>query len=315
MLKSALHSLIDQSLDKQMYEIVVVDNASKDDTQTVINEMKTHFPGIASVFEAKQGLGHARNAGYKQAKGTYVAFIDDDCLASNEWLQHILHCYEQVKPEPWSVGGLILPVYNTVKPNWFKDRYETDSWGEQPRYLLRGESFTGCNMSFRKSILQLYGGFDVAFDMKGDGLSLAGETELFRRMWLAEGHTCRLYYSPKAVVRHVIDPYKMTVAYQLKRAFTAGQASYAMSELDSRFRKCILFFGTLTLLTVKSLMALMLIRLGRHRRNWAVEALYPVASQCGRLLAFFGVKLSFRQRASAPSMTAPGMTSHSSYAS
>ena len=315
MLKRALYSLINQSLDKQMYEIVVVDNASKDDTQRVINEIKTHFPSVVSVFEANQGLGYARNTGYKHAKGTYVAFIDDDCLASKEWLQNILHCYETVKPEPWSVGGLILPIYNTVKPVWFKDRYETDSWGEHPRYLLRGESFTGCNMSFQKSILQLYGGFDVAFDMKGDSLSLAGETEFFRRIWLAGGKRCAFYYSPKAVVHHVIDPYKMTVGYQLKRAFTAGQASCAMSAFDSAFRRCILFFGSITLLIGKSLMALMLIRLGRNKRNWAVENLYPVASHCGRLLAFCGIRPTFRQRHPQPLTSEPRIKPQSSYAS
>src|SRR5262249_12305360 len=163
-----LVSLVEQSLQKSMYEIVVVDNGSTDETVAVVKEFQIPFPTIVLVSEPIQGLGHARNTGFKHARGRYAAFIDDDCLAVKDWLQNVLDCYEQVRPEPWGVGGLIVPIYNAPKPAWFKDSYETDSWGEQPRFLRKGESFTGCNMSFKKGIIEQYGGFDARLDMKGD---------------------------------------------------------------------------------------------------------------------------------------------------
>ncbi|PWT70528.1 MAG: hypothetical protein C5B60_12005, partial [Chloroflexi bacterium] len=292
MLRGVLVSLVGQSLQKSMYEIVVVDNGSTDDTIAAVKEFRSTCPTIVLVSEPNQGLGHARNTGCKHAKGRYVAFIDDDCLAVKDWLKTLLDCYEHVKPEPWSVGGVIVPVYNDTKPAWFKDSYETDSWGDQPRFLMRGESFTGCNMSFKKGIIEQYGGFDVGLDMKGDCLCLAGETELYRRIWLAAGTTCTFYYSPRAVIHHVIDPYKMTVAYQLKRALTAGQVSYAMAQVESAFRRSVLFFGSIVMLVWQSIVALTRIRPGRKCPNWAIEELYPVASHCGRLLAFFGVQFT-----------------------
>src|SRR5262249_12303088 len=148
----------------------------------------------------------------------------------------------------------------------------------------------GCNMSFKKGIIEQYGGFDAGLDMKGDCLSLAGETELYRRIWSATGTTCIFYYSPRAVIHHVIDPYKMTVSYQLKRAITAGQVSYAMSQAESAFRRSVLFFGSIVMLVWQSIVALTHIRPGRKCPNWAIEELYPVASHCGRLLAYFGVQ-------------------------
>ena len=304
MLPVVIESLLAQSLAKSEFEIVIVDNASTDDTYAVVKAFQTQYssPAIILVSEPTQGLGYARNTGYKNVRSRYIAFIDDDCVAPKDWLQTLLECFEQVHPQPWSVGGPIKPVYDAPKPSWFKDSYETDSWGDCPRVLKRGESFTGCNMSFRKDILDNYGGFDVSLGMKGDLLSLAEETTLYRRIWAAGKHDCVLYYSPRAAVHHKIDPYKMTVSYQLKRAFIAGQVSYAMGQMESVLHRCALFFGSIALMIWQSAVALLRVRPGRKWRNWAIEELYPVASHCGRLLAFLGVRVMFRQR----SPVAPG---------
>jgi glucosyl-dolichyl phosphate glucuronosyltransferase len=298
MLRAAIESLLNQSLAKPDYEIVVVDNASTDDTCAVVKGYQVQYssPEIILVPELRQGLGYARNTGYKQARGRYVAFIDDDCVATKDWLQSLLNSYEHVEPTPWSVGGVVMPEYAEPKPEWFKDSYETDTWGDQPRFLKRGESFTGCNMSFRKDVIERFGGFDVELGMKGESLALAEETKLYRRIWSAEGEPPVLYYTPRAMVHHTIDPYKMTVSYQLKRAFIAGQVSYAMGQMESVFHRCVLFFGSIALMIWQSAMALLRMRPGRKWRNWAIEELYPVASHCGRLLAFLGVRLMFRQR-------------------
>lgn len=299
-LVKALDSLVSQSLSRSEYEIVIVDNASTDDTCSVVKGYQVQFssPGIFLVLEPKQGLGYARNTGYKHARGRYVAFMDDDCVATNDWLRILLDCYERVEPAPWSVGGLIMPVYLTPKPAWFKDSYETDTWGDRPRFLKRGESFTGCNMSFRKDVLERFGGFDVELGMQGEKLALAEETKLYRDIWSAEGETSILYYTPLALIQHTIDPYKMTVSYQLKRAFIAGQVSYAMGQMESLLRRYVLFFGSIALILLQSAVALSRVRPWRELRSWAVEELYPVASHCGRLLAFFGMHVTFRQRSS-----------------
>jgi len=296
-LRATIHSILSQSLEKSRYAIVVVDNASIDDTATVVREFQDRptCPEIIFVQEPTQGLGHARNTGCKHAKGRYLAFIDDDCTADERWLQSLVSCYENVLPEPWSVGGPVMPLYNRPKPGWFKDEYETDTWGEQPRFLRKGESFTGCNMSFRKDVIEKFGGFDVTLGMKGERLALAEETNLFRTIWSRELGNNRLYYSPQALVYHMIDPYKMTVSYQLKRAFAAGQASYAMAQTEPMGKKLFLFVGSIALMQWHSIKAAFRIRSGSLRR-WAVEELRPVAGNIGRLLAFIGIRISFRQR-------------------
>jgi hypothetical protein len=189
----------------------------------------------------------------------------------------------------------VLPVYDEQRPPWFKDSYETDSWGASPRFLVRGESFTGCNMAFRTEILAQYGGFHTAMDMKGESIGLAGETELFSRMWSGEGGEALHYYVPDAVVRHRIYAHKMTVAYRLQRAFSTGQASWDMEKMQPPIRRIVVLGGSIGLVVWHGLKALPRFR-ARHWQNWAVEALYPVAANLGRISAAFRVRVEFLQR-------------------
>jgi glucosyl-dolichyl phosphate glucuronosyltransferase len=297
LLRSALDSLLNQSLAKSDYEVVVVDNASTDDTEAVVKlfQSKNSSVSISLWHEAVQGLGHARNYGYKKARGTYVAFVDDDCVAATDWLEAILFGFDHTKPTPWSVGGPILPLYESAKPPWFKDRYETDTWGDSPRFLKSGESFTGCNMSFRKDILETFGGFDVSLGMKGDRLALAEETELYRRMWNGRGDEVICYYNPRARIYHTVDPHKMTVGYQLKRAFSSGQASWAMSQQETIFRRLAVCAASMALILWYGARAILQIK-PWYWQSWMVEQLYPVISNIGRLSAYLGIRMVFRQR-------------------
>jgi glycosyltransferase involved in cell wall biosynthesis len=297
MLRRAIESLLTQSLSSTDYEIVVVDNASTDGTPAVVDQIRSQhqIPTIVLLTESQQGLGYARNTGCERARGSFIAFMDDDCVAARDWLESLLHCFDHVQPIPWSVGGIIVPVYEATKPVWFKDRYETDTWGDQPRFLKRGESFTGCNMSFRKDVIERFGGFDVELGMKGETLAVAEETKLYLRIWSTEGHIPTFYYTPRAVMYHTIDPYKMTVSYQLKRAFSAGQASWALAQMEPMSRRCVLCVGSIGLILWYSARALLHIRPG-HWQSWAVEELYPVAFNMGRLSGYLGVRMAFRQR-------------------
>jgi hypothetical protein len=177
---------------------------------------------------------------------------------------------------------------------WFKDSYETDTWGDHPRFLVKGESFTGCNMSFRREVIEQFGGFDADFGMKGGKLALAEETQLFQKIWSLAGKTCTFYYTPRAVVYHTIDPYKMTVSYRLKRAFSSGQASWTMTREQTIVRRLLVCTATAALILWYSAKAMLRIKPGYQ--SWMVEQLYPVASNVGRLFAYLGIRINFRQR-------------------
>ncbi len=133
LLADALHTLCHQTLDRSEYEVMVVDNNSSDNTREMVDEFCRRFSHVRYCFEPKQGLSYARNRGWREARGEYVAYVDDDARAGENWLKTALVLIANTKPAPLCLGGPILPFYSTTKPIWFKGEMRT--WGDSPRYL------------------------------------------------------------------------------------------------------------------------------------------------------------------------------------
>lgn len=87
-------------------EVLVIDNNSKDDTKDVTASFRDKL-NIHYVFEGKQGVSFARNAGIVNSTGDIIAFLDDDCVAQKEWL-HYLEIPFLRDPSIGIVGGEIL---------------------------------------------------------------------------------------------------------------------------------------------------------------------------------------------------------------
>jgi glycosyltransferase involved in cell wall biosynthesis len=83
-IKDCLSSLVSQGIDPSRYEIIVVDDGSKDNSLKVAKEFSAIYSNIFIIEQENQGVGAARNNGVEQARGTYIYFIDaDDYLAQS----------------------------------------------------------------------------------------------------------------------------------------------------------------------------------------------------------------------------------------
>jgi len=293
LLGGALHTLCHQTLDKSEYEVIVVDNNSTDGTRELVEEFCRRFSHVRYCFEPKQGLSHARNRGWREARGENVAYIDDDAHAGNNWLETALVLFTNIKPTPLCLGGPVMPFYSTTKPIWFKDEIRT--WGDSPRYLRPGESFSGLNMVWRKEIVETLGGFDVTSGMRGDYLSLGEETILFEKIWRSFDQP-HFYYSPELAIHHWVPPAKMTVWYRLKRAFAAGQRWNRSHGPKISWQRMRFLMGG-----VRD-MAIMVGQLLRRRKehayfqNWLIEDGSPIFALLGTLSGVMGLDIRLRQR-------------------
>lgn len=83
-------------------EVIVVDNAGCEKTRRVAGEFSSRFP-VRYVLEPATGYGHARNRGLTEARGEWIYFLDDDCLAPPEWLVRLRSAIEQGEADV--VGG------------------------------------------------------------------------------------------------------------------------------------------------------------------------------------------------------------------
>jgi glycosyltransferase involved in cell wall biosynthesis len=176
------------------WELIVVDNNSTDRTRNVVEEFrkKGALP-VRYLFEPKQGLSHARNAGVGAACGEILAFTDDDCLVVSNWLEAIYREFEADR-ELAGIGGRVelhnpddAPV--TIRPL-------------RERIPLRSPSqffglIVGCNMAFKREIFNKIGGFDPSF---GSGTRMVADDVDF--VYRAFRANFRLLFTPEPLVYH-----------------------------------------------------------------------------------------------------------------
>ncbi len=239
LLPLCLRSLAEQTLDKSLYEVIVVNNNSTDGTQEIAKSFAAQYGNFRVVVERKQGLSHARNCGWREALGEFVAYIDDDAKATREWCERILNAFQTVSPQPAAVGGKSHPFYETPPPPWFTDEFEIRTWGTTAGFLELPRArygFSGSNMAFRKNILEVHSGFSAEYGMTGQTTRMGEETELFYRVYDKQPY---FWYDPAILVYHWTPARIMKVSYRFWRAFSAGEAITRMQKKRFSFRAII----------------------------------------------------------------------------
>jgi glycosyltransferase involved in cell wall biosynthesis len=235
-LDKALKSLSVQTLPAADFEVVVVDNASTDGTASLVESMKPSLPSLRYVFEGSLGLSRARNAAIREARGDYIAFLDDDAVATSRWLESILTAFETVKPTPACVGGRIDPIWEGPRPDWLADTllgYLTIvNWSEKAMTLDPSRQYVaGANMAFSALALRNLGGFSPSLGRVGDKLLSAEELHV-QRMLVAAGH--QLHYEPQASVGHHVPAARLTQKWFLNRAYSEGLSTAVMRTVMER---------------------------------------------------------------------------------
>jgi glycosyltransferase involved in cell wall biosynthesis len=227
LLAECLQSLAMQTLAAWRFEVLIVDNNSNDETWVVAEKFCREYHNFRVVFELEQGLSQARNRGWKEARGTYVAYIDDDGLAERDWCERILASFEYIVPTPWAVGGKILPRYTDLPPVWFSDRLETRSWGGSASFLKPPGAkygFSGANMAFPRKLLEDFGGFSSRLGMVGEKVRMGEDTEFFLRLSALQHNL--FWYDPLIVVKHWTSTKQFSLRARFFRSFQGGRSHY-----------------------------------------------------------------------------------------
>jgi glycosyltransferase involved in cell wall biosynthesis len=224
-LQSCLNSLSKQTLEKNKYEIIIVDNNSGDNTKDICSTFCKAEKNATFVTENKQGLSHARNKGLFKSKGDFIAFIDDDAVASPTWCEKILASFKNIRPTPVAVGGQIHPIYEIKPPKWFTDDFEIRTWGNKRGFLQPPKAqngFSGSNMAFRRSSLVEINGFCPLFGQRGNVIAFGEETHVFRILYKKEPY---FWYDPDIIVYHCTPYRNMTIKYRFVRSLKMGKSS------------------------------------------------------------------------------------------
>ena len=177
------------------FEVIVVDGPSDDGSKELLQE-RAHE--IKLAHNPERNLSKSRNLGIELADGDVVAFIDDDALPFDDWVQHILAEYNA---RPLTTAGLGGPAYY-AGTFWFQaedngvNRFAEAKVNIDARQIGRDGWFrynTGTNATFATAALREHGGFDEQFDYYLD------ESEVCLRL---QQSGLLIGYAPDVVVRH-----------------------------------------------------------------------------------------------------------------
>lgn len=212
-LADTLESLSRQTYSQSLWELIVVDNNSSDNTRDTVLQFSQKLPNLRYEFEPQQGLSYARNLGIKSALGDIIAFTDDDVLPAPDWLEQIQQLMAQYPCD--ACGGYIAPQWEAPPPAWLTEIFygfialKTDTQGPRPLSLADELPF-GANMVFRQSMFARYGVFDTQKGRKGNVLAGGEDIEMFERI-LKDQRV--VYYFPSLKVTHKVEAFRLKKNY------------------------------------------------------------------------------------------------------
>ena len=230
-LVGALESFNQQTLARNRWELIVVDNNSTDNTPHIIQEAaNTANYTLVGTVEKQQGLSRARNTGIQTARAPVVAFTDDDCLIDPAWLESILNIF-QTNPQVDMLGGTGLTVYPPItqtdpKKRILAQRFFGDFRPYDTLMALDTRNLPiGFNFSFRKCVSEKVGGFDPALGVTGSNYIAHEETAFIRA---AQALGCSCYFDPRPIVYHRIQEERICWPAIRKQAYQGAAGSYLM---------------------------------------------------------------------------------------
>lgn len=241
-IKECLGSILSQDFEGEL-EAIVIDNCSSDSTAGVLKNM----PDLRVKFivnKTRAGLSACKNLGLRLSHGNIIAFTDDDCLVSKNWIKNITDSLKRYD----FAGGAVLPIPGTKFPWW---------WNNSLNWLV------GVNLEPNKKFLPL--GSNVAFKKKVlDKLEENRQSELtgskqylpYRedndriQKTLAIGFSMGINKS--MVVYHRIPKTRLKIAYLLKRSYAEG---YVWIMHEKRLKNLIFSFCALPINFIRLLIS------------------------------------------------------------
>ena len=205
-LKRNLQSIVQLDIDRETFEVLVVDDGSIISNEPVIAEISSNINCIF-IWQENRGPAAARNRGAKAAKGKYLVFLDDDCTLPPDWAKKTIpNLHNDIMVGGYSNNMLKDSVFSSASQcltDYLYSYYNSDH--------THSTFITSNNMIVPKRLFWKTGGFSTDFS------KAAAEDRDFCDKWL--WNRFKIHYFPEIIVEHW---HKMTLSQFLRQHFNYG---------------------------------------------------------------------------------------------
>ena len=222
----ALESLRNQTISKEVFEVIIVNNNSSDNTEIICKNYIQKYADYQFYYlnEPLQGSSFARNTGASIAKSPLLCFMDDDAVANTDYLEKIVLFFE-THSTAGGLGGRIVPKYIPAEPKWMSHFVSSlvgnFNYNKQVVAFAANKYPLESNMVVKKVDFDTIKGFNTALPGVKGTLRIGGEGKDFFLRLKALGRT--IFYDPSVIVQHVVETAKLTREYMYRVASGIGR--------------------------------------------------------------------------------------------
>lgn len=227
-LADTLGDLASQQTDPELFEILVINNNSRDGTETVCEIFSKTNPkcNFCMVTEKKQGLSFARNRAAKEAAAEAIFYIDDDVKLPENFVETALN-YLDKRPSTLCAGGRIFVDFDEPEeePDWIPGElmpmFGLHDLGDDDLTYPRGNFPRGGNMMIQKTVFEAFGYFDTTLGRTGDQLLGSEEKDFFEKI---RRNGVDLHYWSDLKLTHRIGADRLDREYLAKQSEGIGRS-------------------------------------------------------------------------------------------
>lgn len=225
-LKDTLDDLAEQNVATGEFEILVVNNNSKDGTEMVCEIFSKTQPecNFRYVKEKKQGLSFARNRAAREAQAPVLIYIDDDVHLPNDFIETAI-IYLEKRPSTMCAGGRIFVSFDDTDPDWIPEElmpmFGLHDLGDEDQFYPPSNFPRGGNMMIRKSVFDVFGYFDTHLGRKGKQLLGSEEKHFFEKL---RKNGVDLQYWADLELIHRIGPNRLEKEYLEEQSMGIGRS-------------------------------------------------------------------------------------------
>jgi len=256
-LRDTLRDLANQSADKSQFEILVINNNSTDETESVCEEFLDKHRELKFTFvnETRQGLSYARNRAVSEADSDVILYIDDDVQLKSDFVTSALNHMKKY-PDADCAGGRIYVHFDSGEPDWIPDElmpmFGLHDLGNSDRIYPKSNFPRGGNMLIKRDVFESIGRFPTDLGRIGKKL-LGSEEKAFFDKAREKGFT--LYYWPEMELNHRIGNQRLTEEYLKNQSLGIGlserlRLEHSMSKIGIKLLSEFVKFGGSLILSI-----------------------------------------------------------------